>query len=758
MKGSGKTLLTLFLITWVVFSSIFFFQYADRYIGKSYFDSYNFKSMMGDFLSDLEKYVLIPFKAEEAKKKVKVTKNEIEYYRNYYGSLTDQIENIREQYEEQIEEAKNEKDSQLKALLEKERDAKIDDITKNFKSDDYVAKKIKKIKNAIIDQYASVYQKNKEDFLSQYKFISYNLKNVKTGETFKSGKTDSPLFEKKYNENTGYFVAHNSITIYPNEISTGDRIIDADTGEAVYVEDSESEFVEEISFDEYDEMFLYTELHIENEPAEFEGVISISQSMLSDDLILENYENFNRSKLIFNIIWITGILALIALFTFTKPTKKLFSQPNKIKTYFSKVPLDVKLFILFMIALIVLFSIQRFGVSVDSSEWLVPFILTLAELFFFISIFLFLAIWTWETINDEDKLIKEIKESFIYRLGTGIVDLFLYKSIAGLVITTLFCIFMVGLGFGWIFYGDTIGFVAFFIGCLGVPIILIFLQQMGYLNRIMKHTKQMAEGHTNSEIEVKGKFPLSSHASNLNKVRNGIQKSLQEQAKSERLKTELITNVSHDLRTPLTSIITYTDLLKNENITEEERKHYIDVIDKKSARLKTLIEDLFEVSKMASGNMEINKERIDLSQLLQQAVGEHEEAFEKERLELRVSLPDQPILAYVDGQKWWRVLDNLIVNALKYSLSGTRVYISLIKQGQEAIFTIKNISSYELTENAEELVERFKRADASRNTEGSGLGLAIVQSIVNLHNGKMSIEVDGDLFKVTVIVEIAPSS
>ncbi|NLY79111.1 MAG: GHKL domain-containing protein [Lysinibacillus sp.] len=169
--------------------------------------------------------------------------------------------------------------------------------------------------------------------------------------------------------------------------------------------------------------------------------------------------------------------------------------------------------------------------------------------------------------------------------------------------------------------------------------------------------------------------------------------------------------------------------------------------------MKTLIEDLFEVSKMSSGNIELHRERIDLTQLLQQAIGEHKESFEKANLDLRVTLPEKSLYAFVDGQKWWRVIDNLIGNALKYSLEGTRVYVALKKVGSIAELSVKNISNYELGDNVEELTERFKRADESRHTEGSGLGLAIAQSIVDLHHGKMVINVDGDLFKVVVTVE-----
>ena len=190
------------------------------------------------------------------------------------------------------------------------------------------------------------------------------------------------------------------------------------------------------------------------------------------------------------------------------------------------------------------------------------------------------------------------------------------------------------------------------------------------------------------------------------------------------------------LRTPLTSIITYTDLLKAKDLSEEERLKYVDILDKKSQRLKTLIEDLFEVSKMASGNLDLNKQRVDLTQLLQQALAEHEEDVLTSGLDFRVNLPEVELVAHVDGQRWWRVLDNLIVNAIKYSMPGTRVYITLQQVEKRAQFVLKNISEYELNENSDELFERFKRADTSRHTDGSGLGLAIAQSIVDMHEGE----------------------
>lgn len=287
-----------------------------------------------------------------------------------------------------------------------------------------------------------------------------------------------------------------------------------------------------------------------------------------------------------------------------------------------------------------------------------------------------------------------------------------------------------------------------------LPVLYIFVRRSAYLNRIITATEAMANGKLHESIPIEGKSPLALHAASLNNLREGVRSSMSEQAKSERLKTELITNVSHDLRTPLTSIITYTDLLKGENVSVEERAKYVDIIDLKSQRLKTLIEDLFEVSKMASGNLELNKQRVDLTQLLQQALAEHEEEIAASGLDFRTTLPKTALTAFVDGQRWWRVLDNLILNAIKYTMPGTRVYITLRKVEGTVEFVVKNVTKYELGENVDELFERFKRADTSRHTEGSGLGLAIAQSIVDMHGGNMKVELDGDLFKVTVEIPV----
>jgi len=220
--------------------------------------------------------------------------------------------------------------------------------------------------------------------------------------------------------------------------------------------------------------------------------------------------------------------------------------------------------------------------------------------------------------------------------------------------------------------------------------------------------------------------------------------------KSDALKTELIANVSHDLRTPLTSIITYTDLLKQENISEEDRTKYIDVIDKKSKKLKVLIDDLFDVSKMMSGDVKIHPMKVDIVQLFQQSLAEYDEELNKAKLDVQVTYNKKPIYVEVDGNKFSRVFDNLISNVLKYTQKDTRVYANFSEENNEVVFTLKNISKYKLDDNVEDLFERFKRGDKSRSTTGSGLGLAIALSIVELHGGQLTLDSDGDLFKATL--------
>lgn len=233
------------------------------------------------------------------------------------------------------------------------------------------------------------------------------------------------------------------------------------------------------------------------------------------------------------------------------------------------------------------------------------------------------------------------------------------------------------------------------------------------------------------------------------RIQDGFKKAVEEETKSQRMKAELITNVSHDLKTPLTAIITYINLLKEEDITEEQRREYLDTLERKSLRLKVLIEDLFEVSKANSQNVTLNIMDVDLLNLVKQVAFETSDKMKEANLELRMNLPEEKWIFPLDSQKTYRIYENLFVNISKYALPGTRVYVDAVQEGDVYKITLKNITAQEIKVTPEELTDRFVRGDASRNTEGSGLGLAIAKSFLLLQDGSLEIEVDGDLFKVT---------
>ena len=263
--------------------------------------------------------------------------------------------------------------------------------------------------------------------------------------------------------------------------------------------------------------------------------------------------------------------------------------------------------------------------------------------------------------------------------------------------------------------------------------------------------EKLASGALTSQIDTSHMFwEFKRHAENLNSIADGMQKAVEQQMRSERLKTELITNVSHDIKTPLTSIVSYVDLLKKEKMPSDAARQYLDVLDRQSARLKKLTEDLVEASKASTGNLSCTLEPTDVNVLLGQVMGEYEGKLEAGQLEpIVLEDPSSPkILA--DGRLLWRVFDNLLSNICKYAMPGTRVYLSSAVENGKVVICFKNISRSALNISADELIERFVRGDSSRNTEGSGLGLSIAQSLTSLQQGTFALSVDGDLFKASV--------
>lgn len=279
--------------------------------------------------------------------------------------------------------------------------------------------------------------------------------------------------------------------------------------------------------------------------------------------------------------------------------------------------------------------------------------------------------------------------------------------------------------------------------------VAIFLRRYLYQWDQIRHgVERVKSGDINYQIPVDdSKNPLNLFAKDINSLSEGLENAVDEMLKSEKLKTELISNVSHDIKTPLTSIITYVDLIKKEDVQPENVKEYIEVLDQKSQRLKTLTDDLFEAAKATSGAMKMDATQIDLGSLVNQAIGEFSEKLEKSDLDVRNNIEGDTLYVIADGKLTWRIMENLLGNVSKYALAGSRVYIDAKDLGNTISVIVKNISNTELNISADVLMERFTRGDQSRNTEGSGLGLNIAQSLAKLQGGNFHVEIDGDLFK-----------
>ena len=291
------------------------------------------------------------------------------------------------------------------------------------------------------------------------------------------------------------------------------------------------------------------------------------------------------------------------------------------------------------------------------------------------------------------------------------------------------------------------------LGMIFIPFLMLkrLIQEAIWRNRIYEGINHIAGGEPGYKINLDGmKSNERKAGEQINNLGEGLQIAVTQATKNERLKSELITNVSHDIKTPLTSIINYVDLIKRENIENEKVKEYIRVLDEKSQRLKHLTEDLVEASKANTGNLNLDMEKIDFMQLIHQTIGEFQDKFEERQLKTVVKLDKSPVWIYADGRRVWRVMENLLQNIYKYAMPQTRVYIESVTTSKKTTVTIKNISENPLNIPASELTERFIRGDVARTTEGSGLGLSIAKSLTELMNGTFELYLDGDLFRVSI--------
>lgn len=347
-------------------------------------------------------------------------------------------------------------------------------------------------------------------------------------------------------------------------------------------------------------------------------------------------------------------------------------------------------------------------------------------------------------------------------------------------LVTIFCIYalLVLISIALFFVGS-IGALIGFVGIVSVNVVSIYFLLKGFkvFKTINAGAERIRSGELSYHIPEEGIPEFKQLSATINSIADGLKSAVSSQVKSERMKAELITNVSHDLKTPLTSIITYIDLLKKEGLNSDNAQKYLDIIDSKSQRLKVLTEDLFEAAKASSGSIAVNLEKLDVVSLINQGLGELSDRIEESGLKFKLNMPSSKLFVYADGKLLWRVIENLLSNVFKYALPNSRVYIDAFSIANSSAnsntlttnfstdssanfstnatsdnvkIIVKNISAYELNVNEEELLERFKRGDASRHSEGSGLGLSIAKSLTELQGGRFHIEIDGDLFKAII--------
>ncbi len=344
-------------------------------------------------------------------------------------------------------------------------------------------------------------------------------------------------------------------------------------------------------------------------------------------------------------------------------------------------------------------------------------------------------LWCWRTFK---KLL-----AFV---GDALRGMALIPKATLIIFAILFVEFLWMVGFG---SGGSFMIFSWFIE--RAVLVLLTAYVLLCMKKLLKAGEELSQGNLDYRVDTaKMRGPLKEHGEQLNRIGEGMNKAVNERMRSEHFRTELITNVSHDIKTPLTSIINYVDLLEKEEIDNEKAREYLEVLSRQSARLKKLIDDLMEASKASTGNLNVSLERCELGVLIDQCAGEYAEKLKAAGLELVVTKPEEPVTIMADGRHMWRVFDNLLNNVCKYAMAGTRVYINMDKEAGRATVTFRNISAQQLNISGDELMERFVRGDSSRNTEGSGLGLSIARSLVQLQKGELELTVDGDLFKVTL--------
>ncbi|NFG61413.1 histidine kinase dimerization/phospho-acceptor domain-containing protein [Clostridium sp. CMCC3677] len=587
------------------------------------------------------------------------------------------------------------------------------------------------------------YLEDKYQYLAEYRNVEYYIEKNEEEEPITNikGKSKNDIINETQSNYKYYIMFLNINYKVPEEINVSNSLKESINGTHNY----------------YGIQNLYNNKQV---------IVRISNPLKSGDEIAndineKNEENFKGYA--FLILTLLDIFMIIILILKCKKTLYLILKDNFIIRLYKNLFIEIRclIFVLSIICLRFLYDVVCWS---DILYWNDLYTLIIVE---FISIYLVVSdIRNLYLLNKEINIKNYIcKKSLLYKMLFKMKELmkesFLIKSTSSRLIISIIV---------FITYAIVVFIQAYWMGYVGwwpymepyevmklipsiiftICIIMYFLFVARNINRIKIGTDNILKGNYNNKIDVKGAIILKDIANNVMNIEDGLDKAIDKAVKSEKMKGELITNVSHDLKTPLTSIINYIDLLDKENVSEEDKKRYLEILKERSLRLKVLIEDLFEASKAASGTLELDMENLDLVALIRQTIGEFENEIEKSNLQFIKNIPEKKLSIYADGKKTFRVFQNLISNILKYSMKNSRVYIEVFEENEYISIVFKNISEYQVDFTEEEILERFKRGDSSRTTEGSGLGLSIAKSLVELQGGQFTISIDGDLFKVVV--------
>ncbi|OPJ59510.1 sensor histidine kinase [Clostridium oryzae] len=699
------------LFTFSVVNVVIFYRYI---LVDSYYKSDEFVDKVAELTNDLERYY-----GKYTTVNNRNQKSQNEWLESFDRKLKKDMNKVNAKYNIKIASAEKNKDDDLVKSLKEEKEKEISKIKKEY------SKNVDQLKKSFrfnsLEEYRQINDKMKE-----WKILKYYLIDRTSGEAYTNitKDADSVDIDKYIKQNSNYAL---KLPVKFND-------------------------------NNYREYYQYKNISKIFEEDNWKGYFIVPKQ--TDGYNTYNAEyirySFSRQRILKQVILgsIFFVVSIVLAIVFSANREEQDSASGNLEKLYMLIPLEIRMFFILVFSLMYLYTTEKYQYMMQY-EYLTPAYLIYMVITIIYSFFMLINLKEFYFMFRDISILKlQCRRSVIGMTIQLIKDMVYYKDAAVKTVIRFLSMFFV-LVSGFVIYYQVTGII----GILAVFYLLIYFILMPiftfrrneYLNKIVKATRNMVQGNMSCKIdEHNSDILLKELAHNINNIGEGYKKSLNEQMKSERMKSELITNVSHDLKTPLTSIINYVDLLKSGRLSDEEKEGYISVIARKSERLKVLIEDLFEAAKMTSGAVKLNIEKIDVTALLKQALAEFDEKIEKSSLIFRTNIPAGNIYLNLDGKKTWRVFENMINNILKYSQPGTRVYIELIELDESVKIIMKNIANYEMDFDVEEISERFKRGDKSRHTEGTGLGLAIAKSILDMENGQLRLSIDGDLFKAVV--------